>query len=223
MASDRPVSTTSPLHRRHAGGQSSAACGLTQSYLFEVLREMAFENCLEIAGHSLRIGLAVSQWQIEQARIFLAHFHQNFQFPQESHERVVALAMHAGLNPRSESRTNAVVILRKDGPQGLTLDGAHAKALEQLRDQGSILVEVEQIAFSSRVPLDSLLAPMIHALAGAVSEWGATDILAECPRRQAAFYCSRLGFLRLEKRKAKGQGERVLLHLPAEGIARLQG
>ena len=183
---------------------------------------MAFENCLEIAGQSLRIGLAVTQWQLEQARIFLSHIHQNPPItPHESHERVVALSMHAGLTPKSDSRANAVVILRKDGPQGLALDAAHSEALGKIREQGGILVEVEQSAFSTRVPLDSLLSPMIHALSGAVSEWGATDIVAECPRRQAAFYCSRLGFLRIDKRKTKGKGERVLLHLPASGIAKL--
>lgn len=129
--------------------------------------------------------------------------------------------MHAGLTPKSESRANAVVILRKDGPEGLALDAAHAEALGKIREQGGVLVEVEQSAFSTRVPLESLLSPMIRALAGAVTEWGATDIVAECPRRQAAFYCSHLGFMRVDKRKTKGQGERVLLHLPASGIARL--
>jgi len=222
VASDRPASITPPQHRRRLTAQSASGVGPTQTYLFEVLREMAFENCLEIAGQSLRIGLAVTQWQLEQARIFLSHIHQNPPLtPHESHERVVALSMHAGLTPKSDSRANAVVILRKDGPQGLALDAAHGEALGRIREQGGILVEVEQSAFSTRVPLDSLLSPMIHALSGAVSEWGATDIVAECPRRQAAFYCSRLGFLRIDKRKTKGKGERVLLHLPASGIAKL--
>lgn len=219
MTANRPIPTT--LLHSHKRLSSQSKPGLTQAFLFEVLREMAFENCLEIAGHSLRVGLAVSQWQMEQACIFLNHLNKPpLPSPEPSHERIVAMALHAGLTPQCDARANAVVVLRRDGPQGLALDHAHHEAIGRFRDKGGVLAEIEQSAFASQIPLDPLLDPMIRALSAAVSEWGTTEIVAECPRRQYPFYYSRLGFHRVSNCPSS-KNDRILIHLPASRLASL--
>lgn len=193
----------------------------TQLYLFEALRELAFENCLDVAGNSLRFGLAVTQWQLEQAFTLLNHFNTSIEALQPPSEgRVVGLALHAGLTPKTGARAKAVVVLRRDGPDGLALDALHPGSMEKIREHGGVLVEVEQSAFTSKLPIESLLMPMVNALAGAVRNWGATDIVAECPREQASLYCGRLGFRRVHKRQNSGV-EHILLHLSADRIQRL--
>jgi len=167
------------------------------------------------------VGLAVSRWQMEQACIFLNHLNKPPLPTQEpSQERVVAMALHAGLTPQCDARANAVVVVRRDGPQGLSLDHAHPEAIGRFREKGGILAEIEQSAFTSQIPLDALLYPMIQALTAAMSDWGTTEIIAECPRRQYPFYCNRLGFHRVSNCPSNKNG-RILIHLPASSLAKL--
>ena len=222
MAPARPASTAAkpPRSRLSPPAQSRPAQG--SPFLFEALRELSFETCLEVAGSTLRIGLAATHWQLEQARILLGAFDpatRKHEPLSASHERAVALALNTSLGAR-EGQARAVITLRRDSPAGLSLDSRHHATLERLRAQGAQLVEVEHLAFAARLPLDELLKPMTQALAGAVRDWGSTDILAECPRQHAAFYCSRLGFRRLHSRTT-GK-EPLLLHLPAAHVTLLR-
>jgi hypothetical protein len=221
VATDRTHSIAAQHSRLRPHASRLPGIGTAPSFLFEALRELDFESCFEVAGNHLRFGLAVTQWQLEQARILLDHFNTSAQLLlQPSNERVVALALHTGLTPKNGARAKAVVVLRRDGPTGLALDAWHPGTMNKIRERGGMLVEVEQLAFTQRLPLDSLIMPMVQALSGAVRDWGATDIVAECSREQAAMYCRRLGFKRLHRRTGGGT-EHILLHLPASEIARL--
>ncbi|MDP5240429.1 hypothetical protein Q9Q94_12875 [Uliginosibacterium sp. 31-16] len=225
MATDRPASTAAKLPHSRLCNSLQARPATEQPYVFEALRELAFETCLEVAGSTLRIGLAASAWQLEQARMLLETFHPA---PRKStpadtpaipaNERAVAVALH--VSPvHSSQRAQGVITLRRDSEAGLTLDRRHREALDGMRAQGARLVEVEQLAFDRQAPRNAMIAPMIRALAGTVETWGATDIIAECTPLDAGFYCSKLGFKRLHK---TGDTGKVLLYLPAQRIARLQ-
>lgn len=194
-----------------------------QPYLFEALRELLYESCLDVAGSTLRIGLAASHWQLEQARLFLEKFQSVRRAgsitpsTHDQYERVVALALH--VSPRQQ-RAQGVITLRRDNPAGLQLDQKHGDILNTMRARGAQLVEVEHLAFDRQTPFEAMLDPMIQALAGTIKSWGTTDILAECLTADAGFYCGQLGFKRLQKRPG-GNVNKVLLHLPAQRIARL--
>lgn len=201
---------------------------MTESvYLFEALREMAFESCLNVSGHTLRIGLAATQWQLEQARILLESFHPcEHDTPARplpalaANERAVAIVLNTALGGK-EKHARAAISLRRDSLAGLALDAHHHLLLEQMRAKGARLVEIEQLAFAPKAPPISVLQPMLHALSGAVTDWGATDILAECAPRDAGFYCTQVGFKRLRTQSERSDSA-VLLHLSAARLARLQ-
>lgn len=223
MATDRPASTVAKAPRSRLSNNDRASS--EQTFLFEALRELAFETCLEVAGSTLRIGLAASTWQLEQARQLLEHFkpsrpslHPESPIADEN-ERVVALALHVSPRQRVQ-RAQGVITLRRDNKAGLHLDLQYRPRLDEMRARGARLVEVEQLAFDQQIPPEALIGPMIQALAGTVESWGATDILAECTRIDAGFYCGQLGFKRLQK-SSKPSGK-VLLHLSAGRIARLK-
>ena len=225
MATDPSASTAAKLPRSRLCNSLQSRPATEQPYLFEALRELSFETCLEVAGSTLRIGLAASAWQLEQARMLLEHFqptkHPN---PRTSappaHERAVAIALH--VTPKNRHpRAQGVITLRRDDETGLALDLHHRAVLDEMRARGACLVEVETLAFDGKTPPDTLIEPMIKALTSTVDAWGATDIVAECPRLDAAFYCAHLGFKRVHKRN-NSQATHILLHLSAARIARLQ-
>ncbi|MDO6386970.1 MULTISPECIES: hypothetical protein [unclassified Uliginosibacterium] len=218
MATVRPDSTAAkPLRSRLSNPDRHAP---EQIYLFEALRELAFETCLEVAGSTLRIGLAASHWQLEQARRLLEQLQPQHppldRLPAPELERVVALALH--ISPRRQ-RAQGVICLRRDNPAGLQLDLLHRPALDALRARGARLVEVERLAFDQHIAPEQLARPMIQALASTVADWDSTDILAECPRSHAGFYCSQLGFKRLGKQT---DAKRLLLCLSRKQLTRLQ-
>jgi hypothetical protein len=194
-------------------------------FIFEALRELSFETCLTIAGSTLRIGLAATTWQLEQARILLEHFQPAGRktapaAPLSSNERVVAIALD--VSPKNHApRAQGVITLRRDDETGLSLDLQHRSTLDAMRANGACLVEVEKLAFDRKLPVNELIGPMIQALSKTINAWGATDILTECTRTDAAFYCSHLGFKRLDK-NSDGERGKILLHLSAARIARLQ-
>lgn len=222
MATDRPASTAAKPPRSRLCTSNRQAP--EPAYLFEALRELAFESCLEIAGTTLRIGLAASAWQLEQARKLL----ENFQTGRKPHpatetssqERAVALALHVHPRQRGQ-RAQGVITLRRDNPAGLMLDERHRALLDEMRAKGARLVEVEELAFDRQLPREALIGPMVQALVSAVDAWGSTDILAECPQQDASFYCAQLGFKRL-RRSTEALPGSLLLHLSARRIARLR-
>ncbi|GAB2902780.1 hypothetical protein GCM10027046_35000 [Uliginosibacterium flavum] len=227
MATDPSASTAAKLPRSRLCNSLQSRPATEQPYLFEALRELSFETCLEVAGSTLRIGLAASAWQLEQARMLLEHFQplnrkilSAVANPVTDHERAVAVALHVTPS-QNHQRAQGVITLRRDNEAGLALDQKHHVVLEEMRARGARLVEVETFAFNHKMPLDTLLEPMIKALTSTVDAWGATDILAECPRPDAAFYCAHLGFKRVHKLN-DSKATHILLHLSATRIARLQ-
>lgn len=226
MATDRPASTAAKLPHSRLCTSLQSRPATEQPYLFEALRELAFETCLDVAGATLRVGLAASAWQLEQARQLLEHFQpvpgQKLNLPPASlvTERAVALALQ--IAPRhGKPRAQGVITLRCDSAAGLALDRHHHETLEQMRAEGARLVEVEQLAFDRQAPLLALIKPMLQVLSSPVKTWEATDILAECTRLQAAFYCGQLGFKRLQNRPPN-RADKILLHLPSTRLVALQ-
>jgi hypothetical protein len=221
VATDRPASTAAkpPRSRLCNTGRSVA----DHAYLFEALRELTFETSLSIAGNTLRIGLAATVWQLDQARQLLDQFQSKTSGPRPaalhpSQDRAIALALDVRPMQRKR-RAQGLISLRRDNEQGLNLDKTHQPFLDAMRARGASLAEVEHLAFDQKLPLSELLGPMIQALSNSVESWGITDIVAICEKPQMRFYCQHLGFKRIPETHA---GNNVLLHLPAGRIARLQ-
>ncbi|KAF7599738.1 MAG: hypothetical protein CGU28_04915 [Candidatus Dactylopiibacterium carminicum] len=206
--------------------QRADLCVDQHPLLFESLRELALESCLEVAGCTLRIGLAASTWQLQQARALLEHFQlapaRVFDPNHAAHpeDHAVALALSVGPVRSSQPRARGVIALHRDSTHGLHLDRRHRASLDRLRACGARLAEVEQLVFDRSAHLTPLLPPMIQVLAESVSTWGITDIVTECPRQHASFYCTQFGFRRV--RDASCHSSHVLLHLPELRIQKLQ-
>jgi hypothetical protein len=206
-----PVGSKPTCTRLQRGGTAARQ----QTQLFEILRELTFETCLEVAGSSLRIGLAASAWQLQQARLLLEHFQLppsrafDLATPENASEHAVALALSIAPNGR-QPRARGVIALHCDTSAGLQLDHQYRPALDKLRAKGARLAEVEQFAFDQGEALIPMLPSMMQALADSVRLWGTTDIVAACPRQHAPFYCTQLGFRRIRGAENKGT---LLLHL----------
>lgn len=217
--------------------------------LIEFLRELAFEKslCLHAshttafasqrplhvsASHlsSFRIGLAATPWQLQQSLDLLQR--QGLQSPllptsrAGAHDvdldRVVALAMNTSINSPFTGAL-ATIWLRRDGVCGLPQDrmAFGHQALDHMRASGKRLIAVEALAFDEHIPLDLVLEPMMRALKSiAVDLWDASDIVTSCPRSQVAYYCSKLGFARVQGQVPHAShAAPVLLHTPTQRMA----
>lgn len=204
-----------PQRSRFCGSSSGHQSG---GHLFDALRELEFEQSLEIDGQRLRVGLANNAWQMYQAHLLLEKLHARNGL--RSHVRPLcpglnhAVAVALKVQPASRSlRAQGILVLRRDSHEGLALEQRHPAQLESLRQQGARLIEIELVAFEEVTQLENLLHAMIRSLLQSVNDWQATDILVECPREHAKIYCRRLGFKRCGER---GHGNsRLLLRLSA--------
>ncbi|MDB5888230.1 MAG: hypothetical protein JWM03_1102 [Rhodocyclales bacterium] len=181
---------------------------------------------------ALRVGLAATPWQLQQSLNLLQRQGLSSPLIQSDQpginaalNRVVALALSTSLD-MSCMGALATIWLRHDGAEGLPADQwpISRRSLDQLRNMGKRLVEVEALAFDERTPSSVVLNPMMHVLKCIVVDmWDATDIVMCCPRSQAAHYCSKLGFSRVA-----GQGHDVahansiLLRMPTLQMTPLQ-
>lgn len=188
-----------------------------------MLQEMAFESALRIGECSMRVGLAATAWQLDQAQALLEYAglmpksQALLQSVAPTQERVVALALETRLGrPRSALAT---ISLHRDGDTGLSLDASHAAVLNDLRSRGEKLAEIEHLAFDSRLSIPHMIGPMVRALSSVVVDnWGSTGVVMACARKDAAFYCESLGF----RRATKGaRDHEVLLHLPTSRLGHL--
>lgn len=188
------------------------------TFRFETVRELGAERSLIVDGQRLRVGIANTHWQLQQARLLLEAL-QPIQRPQplglESRNQAIALALKIAPSNR-QPRAQALLAVRCDSDEGLLLDQRHREALDQLREGGGRLIEIELVAFDRVLELEPLLRAMASALRGPVESWAATDILAECPREHAGVYCRLLGFRRLGKQAACNS--KLLLALSAERL-----
>ncbi len=205
---------TKPQRSRFCGSSSSHQSG---GLLFDAMRELEFEQSLEIDGQKLRVGLANNAWQVHQAHLLLEKLHARSGHrgvmrplcPGENHSIALALKVM----PASRSlRAQGILMLRCDGKDGLALEQRHREQIEGLRQDGARLVEIELVAFEEVTQLEDLLQAMVRSLLQSVSDWQATDILVECPREHARIYCRQLGFKRCSERESKAP--RLLLRLP---------
>lgn len=214
MSAHSGSGSNKPQRSRYCGSSSTGQSG---EHLFDALRELEFEQSLDIDGQRLRVGLANNAWQVHQARLLLEKLQSRNGHrsgarplcPGVNHAVAVALKVA----PASRSlRAQGILVLRRDSSEGLGLESRHPERLAQLREQGARLIEIELVAFEEVSQLENLLHAMIKSLLQSVHDWQATDILVECPREHARIYC-RLGFRR--SGPASEDPARLLLRLPA--------
>lgn len=191
-----------------------------------MLQELTFESALRIGECSLRIGLAATAWQLNQAHALLVCAGIVPKLPAPAGlspaeaDHVVAVALDTGLGRRPTAL--ATVSLRRDGGNGLSLDARHGSALATLRAQGARLAEIDQLAFDRQLPVPSMIAPMARALSSvAVDAWGSTGVVFACGRDEAVFYCDNLGFSPVKVGARGKRDDEVLLHLPTSRLGHL--
>lgn len=130
-----------------------------------------------------------------------------------------AVAIALKIAPRSQSlRAQGILALRRDSEDGLALDKRHRAHLDQMRERGARLIEIETVAFEDVSQLNELLRAMVRTLLNSLEVWDATDIVVECPRAHAGTYCRLLGFRRTGLRADASQ--KVLLSLPAKRLSK---
>lgn len=206
-------------HTKPPRSRFSCAGADEWAFRFETVRELGAERSLIIDGQRLRVGIANNHWQLQQARLLLEAL-QPLQRPQplrleSSCNQVIALALKIA-PPNRQPRAQALLAVRCDSEEGLQLDQRYREILNQLREGGGRLIEIELVAFDQVLELDPLLRAMASALRGPVESWAATDIIAECPREHAAVYCRLLGFRRLGKQGSNNP--KLLLALSASRL-----
>ena len=219
--------TSTQIRSRLSAPPTASGRAVERPGLVEFLRELAFESGLTVGDRALRVGLASTAWQLQEGIKLLER--QGMPNPltqtqiSSNPERVVALAMTTAINPR-DTGVLGTIWLRRDTAEGLALDRHHPAALASMREHGAKIVAVESLAFDPTVPLTQILSPMLRALRRIVLDmWGATDIVTECPTRNAAYYCNKLGFSQVADAVSGGPNYRdtVLLHMSTGRMADL--
>ena len=163
--------------------------------LFEFVRRLGGECFHEVGGQALRVGLAETDWQHQQAHALVERQYRRSGFlsseatlPHANENELVVVAMEGMM-------ALGTVTLRMDQGSGLLADGHYRREINAFREGGAQVCEFSRFAIDSEMNVLDIVDPMLQvACAAGFDPDRPTEVFVECHPRHAAFYRRVLGF-----------------------------